>query len=134
MYLLDTNICIYLINRRPYSVLQRFLTLGLEPADIKLSAVGIAEMEYGVVKSNHYEKNKNALIKFAASFDILPFDSGDAEVFGIIKADMEKRGQVIGPYDMQIAAQALRRGLILVTNNTGEFRRIRGLKVENWAD
>jgi tRNA(fMet)-specific endonuclease VapC len=134
MYLLDTNICIYLINRRPYSVLQKFVTLGLEPADIKLSAIGIAEMEYGLMKSKYYEQSKNSLINFAASFEILPFDSDDAETFGMIKAELEKRGQLIGPYDMQIGAQALRRGLVLVTNNTGEFRRIRGLTVENWAE
>lgn len=132
MYLLDTNICIYLINKKPVHVVERIKEL--QPHQIKVSAVSLAELEYGVSKSMYREKNRNALLHFASAFDILPFNDSDAEVYGILRAGLEKKGQIIGPYDMQIAAQALTRDLILVTNNTSEFNRIPGLRLENWAE
>ncbi len=104
----------------------------LKPNQVKLSAISVGELKYGISKSKYRERNRNALIDFVSAFDIIPFDDTDAEVFGLIRADLEKRGQLIGPYDMQIAAQAIAKDLILVTNNTGEFERIRGLKLENW--
>jgi tRNA(fMet)-specific endonuclease VapC len=131
MYLLDTNICIYIINKRPATVVEKIKTF--EPNHIKLSAVSVAELEYGIAKSAYREKNKAALIDFVSGFDILPFDDTDAEVFGLIRADLEKRGKLIGPYDMEIAAQAIARNLTLVTSNTFEFERINKLKIENWA-
>ena len=131
MYLLDTNICIYIINSNPRTVVERIKQF--KPSQVKLSAISIGELEYGVSKSRNREKNRNALVDFASSFDILPFDDNDAEVFGLIRADLEKRGQVIGSYDMQIGAQAISNDLILVTNNTGEFERIKDLKLENWV-
>ncbi len=131
MYLLDTNICIYIINSNPRTVVERIKQL--KPSQVKLSAISIGELEYGVSKSSNRERNRNALVDFASGFDILPFDDNDAEVFGLIRADLEKRGQVIGSYDMQIAAQAISNDLILVTNNTGEFERIKDLKLENWV-
>ncbi len=130
MYLLDTNICIYIINKNPKTVVDKIKTL--KPNQIKLSAISVGELEYGVSKSKYRERNRNALVDFASAFDIIPFDDSDAEVFGLIRSDLEKRGKLIGPYDMQIAAQAISKGLILVTNNTGEFERIRELKIENW--
>ena len=129
MYLLDTNICIYIINNNPRKVVTRIKKL--KPHQIKLSVITIAELEYGVSKSKYRDKNRNAMVDFVSAFDILPFDDNDAEVFGLIRADLEKRGQIIGPYDMQIAAQAVARELILVTNNVGEFSRIKELKIEN---
>jgi len=131
MYLLDTNICIYIINSNPRTVVERIKQF--KPSQVKLSAISIGELEYGVSKSRNREKNRNALVDFASGFDILPFDDNDAEVFGLIRADLEKRGQVIGSYDMQIGAQAISNDLILVTNNTGEFERIKDLKLENWV-
>jgi tRNA(fMet)-specific endonuclease VapC len=131
MYLLDTNICIYIINNSPRKVVNRITKL--KPHQIKLSVITIAELEYGVSKSKYREKNRNAMVDFVSAFDILPFDDNDAEVFGLIRADLEKRGQIIGPYDMQIAAQAVSREVILVTNNVGEFSRIKELKIENWV-
>jgi tRNA(fMet)-specific endonuclease VapC len=131
MYLLDTNICIYIINSSPRTVVERIKQF--KPSQVKLSAISIGELEYGVSKSRNRERNRNALVDFASGFDILPFDDNDAEVFGLIRADLEKRGQVIGSYDMQIAAQAISKDLILVTNNTGEFERIKDLKLENWV-
>jgi tRNA(fMet)-specific endonuclease VapC len=131
MYLLDTNICIYIINSNPKQVVER--VKKLKPHQIKLSAVSIGELEYGVSKSRHREKNRKALIGFASAFDIIDFNDSDAEVYGLIRAELEKQGQIIGPYDMQIAAQAITRDLILVTNNTAEFSRILTLKLENWV-
>lgn len=131
MYLLDTNICNYVINRKPAFVVDRISRLL--PHQIKLSAISLAELEYGVSKSSDREKNKRALLHFASAFDILPFNDADSEIYGILRAGLEKKGKVIVPYDMQIAAQALIRDLILVTNNTSEFERIPNLKLENWA-
>jgi len=131
MYLLDTNICIHIINKRPEKVVQHIRTLN--PHQIKLSAISLAELEYGVSKSQNREKNRNALVDFVSAFDILDFDDNDAEYYGVIRAGLEKKGEVIGPYDLQIAAQALSRDLILVTNNAAEFERVHGLKVENWT-
>lgn len=130
MYLLDTNICIYIINKRPDSVIEK--VKQFKPSQIKLSAISVGELEYGVSKSKSREKNRTALIDFLSGFDIIPFDDIDAEVYGLIRADLERKGQIIGSYDMQIAAQAVSKGLILVTNNTGEFSRIETLKIENW--
>jgi len=131
VYLLDTDTCIYLINGRPPSVIQA--VTRLEPNQVKLSAVSLAELEYGASKSRSREKNRNALLRFAAAFDIVPFDDRDAEVYGLIRAGLERRGQLIGPYDLQIAAQAVTRGLVLVTNNVEEYRRVPDLRIQNWT-
>lgn len=131
MFLLDTNICIYIIKNNPFQAVQRIETL--EPGQVKLSSVALAELEYGVSKSRHKEKNRTALLHFVSAFEIISFDENDAAVFGLIRADLEKKGQVIGPYDMQIAAQAITKNLILVTNNTHEFPRIPLLKLDNWV-
>jgi len=131
MYLLDTNICIYIINKSPKQVVEHITKL--KPHQIKLSSISLAELEYGVSKSRYREKNRNALVDFASAFDIVDFNDSDAEVFGLLRAELEQRGQVIGPYDIQIAAQALTRNLILVTNNTDEFSRIPNLRLENWV-
>jgi tRNA(fMet)-specific endonuclease VapC len=132
MYMLDTNICIYIINRRSPSVINIFESM--RPHEVKLSAVTLAELEYGASKSEHRERNRRALFGFASPFEIIPFDDTDAEVFGLLRADLERRGVPIGPYDMQIAAQALNRDYSLVTNNIREFERIPRLKLENWVD
>ena len=132
MYLLDSNICIYLINGRPIKVVQKIKEYN--PPEIKLSSISIAELEYGVSKSENREKNRQALIDFASAFDIVDFNDDDAEIYGMIRADLEKKGQIIGPYDMQIAAQAISRNMVLVTNNVREFCRVKNLKIENWAE
>jgi len=131
MYLLDSNICIYIINQNPKQVVEHIKTL--QPHQIKLSAISIAELEYGVSKSRNRENNRTALVHFASAFDIIEFNDKDAEVFGLIRTNLERNGQIIGPYDMQIAAQAISRDLVLVTNNTKEFIRIKDLKLENWV-
>jgi tRNA(fMet)-specific endonuclease VapC len=131
MYLLDTNICIYIINKRPQSVMSIFETMNAH--EVKLSSVTLAEMEYGASKSKYRERNRRALLSFVSPFEIVPFDDSDAEIFGLIRADLEYRGTLIGSYDMQIAAQALNRSYALVTNNIEVFSRIRELKLENWV-
>ena len=131
MYLLDTNICIYIINKSPKQLVDRIKKLKVQ--QVKLSSISLAELEYGVSKSSSREKNRKALIHFSSAFAIVDFDDNDAEVYGLIRTELEKKGQVIGPYDMQIAAQAITRDLILATNNTEEFLRIPNLKLENWV-
>ena len=130
-HLIDTDICIYLIKHRNVELENRFAEHP--PYDIGVSAITVAELEYGVAKSRQVEKNRNALLRFLSPFDILPFDHTDTEQYGILRAVLEQQGSPIGPYDLQIASQALARGLVLVTNNEKEFRRVQGLRVENWA-
>jgi tRNA(fMet)-specific endonuclease VapC len=130
MYLLDTNICIYIMNKRSLRAEKKIMSLPV--GAVKLSAVSLGELEFGVAKSLQRERNKDNLLRFISDCEILPFDDNAAEIFGYIRADLAKRGQPIGPYDLQIAAQALAGNLTLVTNNTAEFVRIKGLKIENW--
>ena len=130
MYLLDTNICIYIINKRPAKIIEKISNLNL--SEIKISAVTVAEMEYGASKSENREMNRSALKRFLSSFEIINFDTVDAEIYGIIRAELERTGNIIGPYDMQLAAQALRWDYIFITNNTKEFQRVNKLKLENW--
>ena len=131
MYLLDTNICIYIIKKKPIEVLKKLKTKSKK--DIYISSITVAELEYGVAKSIHPEKNKISLIEFLSIFNILNFDDTDAVEFGTIKADLAKKGKIIGPMDLLIAAQAKSKKLILVTNNVKEFERVAGIKIENWV-
>jgi len=131
MYLLDTNICIYIIKKKPVDVLRTLKTKSRK--DIYISSITIAELEYGVAKSQFPERNKIALIEFLSIFNILPFDDTDAVNFGITKTNLEKGGKTVGSMDLLIAAQAITKRLILVTNNTKEFERVEGLKMENWV-
>ena len=131
MYLLDTNICIYAINKKPDIVLNRIkkeIRKG-----IYISTLTVAELEYGVENSSRIESNRIALIKFLSIFNSLAFDDLDAIPYGRLKLKLRKTGSLIGPIDMLLAAQALSKGLIIVTNNTKEFERIDGLIIENWT-
>ncbi len=131
MILLDTNICIYIINAKPPEVLARFHRFHL--GDIGLSTVVAAELAYGVAKSGS-ERNRKALEMFLAPLELIPFDPPAVWAYGELRADLERRGQPIGALDTMIAAQALSMNAVLVTNNTREFSRIAGLKLENWAE
>ena len=131
-YLIDTNICIYIMNRRPANVIQKFK--HLEVGEIGLSAITLSELQFGVAKSTQRELNRQRLNEFIAPLEILAYDDLAAEFYGDIRNQLEKSGQPIGPLDMLIAAHALSRDLILVTNNETEFKRIVNLKVENWAE
>lgn len=126
----DTNVCIYIIKKQPPRIFKIFKSLVIGEAAI--SSITLAELEYGVYKSKMPARNKMALIKFLTPLSILAFDDKAANAFGIIRTELEKNGQPVGPYDLLIAAHAYSRGLSLVTNNTREFKRIGNLKIENW--
>jgi len=130
-WLLDTDTCIYLIKRDPPQVLQRLEQC--DPGDVWVSSITVSEMEYGIAKSSRPEQARNALEKFLASLGTLPYDDTAATAYGIIRADLERRGEPIGPLDMLIAGHALSLGATLVTNNEREFRRVPSLAIENWA-
>ena len=132
MYLLDTNICIFLIKNKFPNLINKILSSDSD--ELFLSSISIAEMEYGASKSQNREKNRQALLDFCTDFNnIIDFTTEDTEAYGIIRAYLEKEGQIIGPYDMQIAAQAMTRNLTVVTNNYDEFVRIPWIKVEDWT-
>lgn len=131
-YMLDTNICIYIIKKRPSKVFETLKRLAF--GDVCISAITLAELEYGVEKSQQRERNKIALTSFLTPLEILPFSHKSAVKFGEIRAQLEKKGQVIGAYDLLISAHALSENLTLVTNNTKEFSRIHNLSLENWAE
>lgn len=131
-YLLDTNICIALIKRKPAKILGRFDRLS--PGDIGISAITLAELRYGVTKSQNIARNTQALEEFLLPLEIVDFDERAASAYGTIRAELENAGQPIGPLDTQIGAHAQSLNAVLVTNNTAEFCRIKGLRVENWLD
>jgi tRNA(fMet)-specific endonuclease VapC len=130
-YMLDTNICIYLIKKRPKTVSHIFETCTI--GDICISSVTFAELAYGVEKSPHPEKNKAALEEFVIPLEIAPFDDQAALYYGRIRANLEKKGTPIGPLDLMIAAHAEYLDITLVTNNINEFSRVPNLKIENWV-
>lgn len=130
MILLDTNICIYIINQKPPSVLERFKDFGT--GEIAISSVVAAELAFGVQKTGSI-RNKEALNLFLAPLSILPFDGGCVWAYATLRAQLEKLGQPIGALDTMIAAQALALDLPLVTNNQKEFSRVPGLRLENWV-
>ena len=131
-YMLDTNICIYAIKHKPEQVFMRLQEH--DPIDICISSVTYAELVHGVEKSKAIEKNRVALALLLANIEIMNFDSLAAESYGKIRADLEKAGTPIGSLDMMIAGHAKALGYTVVTNNTKEFERVKGLKLENWAE
>jgi tRNA(fMet)-specific endonuclease VapC len=131
LYMLDTNICIYIIKKRPVHVITLLKKHII--ADICISSITLAELAYGVQKSERAVQNSIALAEFLAPIDIKPFSEAAAIEFGKIRAHLEKEGTLIGEYDLLIAAHARSIGATLVTNNTREFKRVPGLKIENWV-
>jgi tRNA(fMet)-specific endonuclease VapC len=129
-YILDTNICIYIINARPMHVLERFRQESI--GNIGISSITAAELAFGVIKSGS-EKNRRALEMFLAPLELFPFDDSAIWYYGEIRTELEKRGEPIGSLDTMIAAHAKALNAILVTNNTKEFSRVKGLSIENWA-
>ena len=129
-FLLDTNICIYLLNdRRPEAleIARRFVA-----AECMLSVMTEFELEVGRIKSQRGPRYEVTLARFLTSLTVLPLTREDARLAARQRADLEAKGTPIGPYDLLIAAQALNRDLTVVTNNETEFRRVPGLKLENW--
>ena len=131
IFLIDTNICIYIMNKRPPDVIRR--CKNTDVGMIGISTITISELQYGVSKSRYKERNLNRLEEFLMPFEILPYDEKASKYYGEIRSKFEKQGRLIGPLDLLIAAHALSRDLVLVTNNEKEFKRIKSLKVENWA-
>ena len=134
-YLLDTNICVYIINRKPATALSAILkrVQSKRPGQIAISTITLAELEYGVVRSRYPDRNRIALLKFLVPFAFLDFDQAAAAEYGRIRLLVESKKKPIGPMDLLLAAQAKAHDLVLVTNNEKEFARIDGLRIENWA-
>lgn len=130
-YILDTNICIHIIRSKNKNVIERFKTELY--SGLCISAITLAELEYGVRHSSNPARNETALIRFLSPLDILPFDRDAAWEYGNIRDSLVRRGIPIGSLDMLIAACAKAYDLILVTNNTREFERVSDLKLEDWA-
>lgn len=130
-YLLDTNICIELMNERDSHAAHKLASVS--PREIRLCAVVKAEMYHGAYKSGR-EKNLNLVRAFSTSFESLPFDDLAAETYGRLRTALEKQGKLIGPYDLLIAAIALAHGVTLVTHNTSEFGRVPDLALEDWQE
>lgn len=131
MYLLDTNICIYVMKNSYPALTQKVLSHA--PSDLCISSITVFELEYGASKSNCGDKTRQNMQMFLAPFNIIDFDSKDAASTGFIRGYLEKQGSPIGPYDVQIAGQAVSKSLTLVTHNVGEFSRVPRIKVEDWA-
>jgi tRNA(fMet)-specific endonuclease VapC len=130
MMLLDTNICIHIINAKPPAVLERFQEFRM--GEIGLCSVVAAELAFGVAKSGS-ARNRQALEMFLAPLTVLPFDEAAVWSYGDLRADLERRGTPIGSLDTLIAAHALSLRATLVTNNTREFSKVPGLQLDNWA-
>jgi tRNA(fMet)-specific endonuclease VapC len=131
-FLLDTNICIHIRRKRPSSVLARFQRL--KPGEAVLSVVTYGELIYGVEKSQFREQAAKQLAELAGLVPVMELPLRAGEFYGVIRAALEARGEVIGNNDLWIAAHARATGLTLVTNNEGEFRRVPGLKIQNWVN
>ena len=131
-YMLDTNICIYVMKNRPEKVLQRFR----EELDggLCISSITLAELEYGMKHSSNPAQNEQALLRFLVPLSILPFGAAAASEYGALWTYLQNNGTPIGPLDMLIAGHALAEGLTLVTNNVREFERVPDLRLENWAE
>lgn len=130
-YMLDTNICIYIIKKKTIRMLNKFATCNRN--DMCISSITLAELEFGACKSSNPPKNRLALMIFLAGIKILPFDAAAAIEYGDIRATLERRGTPIGANDLLIAAHARSMQLTLVTNNVKEFERVDRLQIENWV-
>ncbi len=130
-YLLDTNICVFVIRQKSPHLLTRFPQFM--PNDLGISTVTLAELRYGADRSNNPAKNHSLINGLLVALDVASFDARAADVYGVVRADLESRGCMIGSLDMMIAAHALCLGVPVVTNNIGEFSRVPGLSVEDWT-
>lgn len=131
-YILDTNVCIYIAKQKPRNVLARLQRL--RPGDVGMSIITHLELVYGAWKSQRRQENLARIRELERLIPVLPLDIGADRHYGEVLADLERKGTPIGAYDLLIAAHALSLGLILVTNNPREFRRVPRLILENWAE
>lgn len=130
-FMLDTNICIYTIKRKPAEVREAF---NLHQTQLGISTVTLMELIYGAEKSAYPQKNLRVVEGFAGRLEVLDYDQAAAAHSGQLRAELAKAGKTIGAYDQMIAGHARSRGLILVSNNLAEFERVPGLRLENWVD
>ena len=130
-YLLDTNICIYIIKQKPTKVFRRFKKLSI--GQVAISSITYSELCFGVRKSRNSAQNQAALQQFTAPLEILAYPEEASKDYGEIRADLERKGTPIGPLDTLIAAHARHLGLTLVTNDVSEFSRVPQLRIENWV-
>lgn len=129
--MLDTNICIYIIKNKPLNVRKKLENYNF--GEIAISSITVSELYYGVYKSSKQEQNLSSLNNFLSPFNIIEFDMECALAYGKIRTELENKGQIIGSMDMLIASCSLAKDYTLITNNLKEFKRIKGLKVENWV-
>ncbi|QWD14739.1 type II toxin-antitoxin system VapC family toxin [Polynucleobacter paneuropaeus] len=129
-YLLDTNIVIYVLKRRPIEALEAF---NKNANRMAISSITLSELIYGAEKSANVDKNLEAVEDFVSHLDVLSYDARASQQYGQIKASLEKRGVLIGENDIHIAAHAISQGLILVSNNLKGFKRVPNLALENWV-
>jgi tRNA(fMet)-specific endonuclease VapC len=129
-FLLDTNIVIYVLKKRPLEVLKIF---NANASRMAISSITLSELIYGAEKSANISKNLEAIEDFVSHLEVLPYDARASQHYGQIKAALEKKGKIIGENDIHIAAHAISQGLILVTNNLKEFKRVSNLALENWV-
>ena len=129
-YLLDTNIVIYVLKRRPIEALEAF---NKNANRIAISSITLSELIYGAEKSANVDKNLEAVEDFVSHLDVFSYDAKASQQYGQIKSGLEKRGELIGENDIHIAAHAISQGLILVSNNLREFKRVPNLALENWV-
>jgi len=129
-YLLDTDSCIYIINKKSPKIINKLKSKN--PNQIYISSITISELFYGIEKSSFAEKNRNALENFLIPFEKISYNIEHAKKYGEIRSKLEKKGEIIGPYDLMICAIAKYENMILVSNNIKEFRRVKGIKIESW--
>jgi len=130
-YMLDTNLCIALIRRSSVAAERRVTEQAV--TDVAISAITVAELEFGVARSKQPKLNREKLDQFLQPLQVLAFDDTAAAAYGRARARLEARGEMIGPLDMLLAAQAMGLGLTLVTSNVREFERVEGLQTEDWT-
>ena len=120
------------MNKRPIGIIHKFKQFDV--GEIGVSTITVSELQYGVAKSKNYRLNEQRIEEFLSPLEILPYDEIAAGIYGDIRLQLEKSGEPISPLDLLIAAQALSRDLVLITNNEKEFKRVNNLKVENWGN
>ena len=130
IYMLDTNICIYVMKNYPLDLREKFNSLAEQ---LCISSITLGELHYGAEKSARRVDNLAAIKHFVARLDVLPFAAKAAAHYGQVRAELERAGKPCGPHDMQIGGHARSEGLIVVTNNTREFGRMPGIRAENWV-
>ena len=131
MYLLDTNICIYAMKNSYPSLTKKLFCIP--PSDIFVSSITVGELEYGCAKSKWGQRSRDVMNMFLATYSILPFEQDDAILWGYLRASLAAAGSPIGPYDIQLAAHSISKGLIMVTHNIREFERVPGILLEDWV-